>query len=346
MRNRKSQLAIEYSYRVREQQPDTWVFWVFAGSSARFEESYRLVAERVKITGWDRPDVDILKLVDSWLRDEANGRWLMIVDNADDASVLNFRPHSSKDNDDSNSSRVPDASHALSDFLPQSEHEAILVTSRSRDVAFSITGNVRDIIMVNPMQEEDAMNLLRVKLDIFDDSDARKLVQVLDYMPLAISQATSFISQRFPPISVSRYLQDLQKNESATSTLLKRNLSDNRRDGKASNSILATWQISFENIQREKPSAAELLSLMCLFDRQRISESLLKKHYQRSGKKDDFEDDIHVLCSYSLVGINVDGQFEMHRLVQFSTKSWLELRNELEIWKEKVIEVIYDVFPT
>ena len=84
----KSQLAIEYSYQVKESSPDTWVFWVHASSAARFEEGYRKIAQRVKISGWDNPEANILQLVNTWLSDDANGRWFMIMDNADDASVF------------------------------------------------------------------------------------------------------------------------------------------------------------------------------------------------------------------------------------------------------------------
>ena len=70
--NRKSQLAIEYGYRVREKS-NTWVFWVHAGSAARFEQGYRLIAEQAKIPGWDQKDADILGLVHRWLSDERNG---------------------------------------------------------------------------------------------------------------------------------------------------------------------------------------------------------------------------------------------------------------------------------
>jgi len=49
----------------------------------------------------------------------------------------------------------------------------------------------------------------------------------------------------------------------------------------------------------------------------------------------NFEDDFHTLISYSLLATNIEGnEFEMHRLVQFSTKKWLELH---EKWKEKYI---------
>jgi hypothetical protein len=88
------------------------------------------------------------------------------------------------------------------------------------------------------------------------------------------------------------------------------------------------WQISFENIYKERPSASQLLSFMCLFDRQGIPKSLLNGRYQQSNEmEDDFEDDIYTLCSYSLIEINADAtEFEMHQPVQFSAKSWLELQ--------------------
>jgi hypothetical protein len=82
-KDRKSQLAIEYAYQVRDWSPDTWVFWVHASSAERFEEGYRNIARSVKMAGWGNLEVDILRLVNSWLSDEANGQWLMIIDNAD-----------------------------------------------------------------------------------------------------------------------------------------------------------------------------------------------------------------------------------------------------------------------
>ncbi|KAN0085314.1 P-loop containing nucleoside triphosphate hydrolase protein [Elaphomyces granulatus] len=349
----KSQLAIEYSYQVRESSPDMWVFWVHASSAARFQEGYRKIAQRVKIAGWDNPAANILQLVHNWLCDEANGRWFMVIDNADDASVLLHPVHESRVGDNSIKAAL---SETLSEYLPQSQNGSILVTSRSQDVAFRITGDTSDIIPVDPMDERVAVDLLRKKLrGDFDENDAKRLLHALDYMPLAISQAAAFISQRSPHTTLSKYLQDLQKSDTDRAKLLNKHVIDTRRDGKASNSIIATWQISFENICKERPSASRLLSLMCLFDRQGIPKSLLNGRYRESNDseddseddfEDDFEDDIYTLCSYSLIGTNADAtEFEMHRLVQFSTKSWLELRGETEKWKEKFIAIMDEEFP-
>jgi hypothetical protein len=66
------------------------------------------------------------------------------------------------------------------------------------------------------------------------------------------------------------------------SKLLKKDMGDIRRDATASNSIITTWQISFEYIRKEMPTAARLFSLMSLFDRQGIPESLLGNQYQET----------------------------------------------------------------
>jgi hypothetical protein len=116
---------------------------------------------------------------------------------------------------------------------------------------------------------------------------------------------------------------------------------------------MATWQVSFEHIRKERPLAARLLSLMSLFDRQGIPEDLLGKLEDAHSEVDaeantdtDLDEDIFTLMSYSLIGSNIEGNvFEMHRLVQFSTKKWLELSGELERWKEVYIQIWNEVFP-
>ncbi|KAL8766753.1 MAG: hypothetical protein Q9194_006182 [Teloschistes cf. exilis] len=116
----KSQLAIEYSYQVRNRSPEIWVFWVHASSKARIEEGYRRIAGVTRLPGWDDPKVNILQLVRAWLRDESNGRWMMIVDNADDSNV---------------------SSNLAGEILPESSNGSVLVTARSREAAFELVGN-------------------------------------------------------------------------------------------------------------------------------------------------------------------------------------------------------------
>ncbi|PVH99304.1 TPR-like protein [Periconia macrospinosa] len=346
----KSQIAVEHSYRTREKSPGTWIFWIHASSTERFVEGYRKIAERVKIPRWNEMDTDILTVVCNWLSDETNGRWLMIIDNADDLEVFTSR---SARGTGFQEQFAAGTTPTLLEMIPQSTNGSILVTSRSRDVAFRLTGDYADIIKVPPMDQEHALTLLQnllkggVKSSSQERKDAEELVEALDLIPLAISQAAAYISQRAPRATVSTYLRDLQKGGQDRTKLLQIDLGDARRDGTASNSVIATWQISFKHIHEERPSATRLLSLMCLFNWQGIPETLLRDCYKDSDDDlADFEDDLNVLLCYSLVAMDVDGcHFRMHRLVQFSTIKWLELHNELEYWKERYVILMDDHYP-
>lgn len=318
------------------------MFWVHVGTQARFQDGYRRIAEAVKIKGFDDPKVDIIRLVYNWLCDESNGRWVMVIDNADDSNVFYPQLRETRGVDTSYTSH--ERAEPLSDFLPQSSNGSILVTSRNRDVAFRLTGSYNCIREVKPMEKEDALALLSKKVISSPRDDAVELLQALDYMPLAITQAAACIGQRAPRMTVSRYLDEIRRSDTR---LLQRDMGDSRRDGRASNSIITTWQISFEYIQRNAPAAARLLSLMSFFDRQGIPEALLRDRYQESDVQSDFDEDIHTLMTFSLVRSNEDGnEFEMHRLVQFTTKKWLELHNDFEEWKEIYLSTLNETRPS
>lgn len=93
--------------------------------------------------------------------------------------------------------------------------------------------------------------------------------------------------QRRPRSSVRNYLDEFRKSDRRKTNLLNLAGGELRRDIKAKNSIIITWQISFDYIRESKPSAAELLSLMSFCDRQGIPESLLRcKSDDRNGNSE------------------------------------------------------------
>ena len=224
------------------------------------------------------------------------------------------------------------AANERRDILPESPSGSVLITSRSREAAFELIGEDDKILKVEPMSERYALALCRKKLKGEDNEDeVLELLRNLDYMPLAISQAAAYIRQQAPRVTISKYLKDFRRSEKDRASLLNNAVRDPRRDGKASNSVLATWQISFEYIQTDQSSATRLLSLMSFFDRQGIPEKLIMSQYKKDDNTMDFEEDIDVPRNYSLVVLGVKNNvFEMHRLVQFATRKWLKQRQELE----------------
>lgn len=92
---------------------------------------------------------------------------------------------------------------------------------------------------------------------------------------------------------------------------------------------------------------------MSLFDRQGVPQSLLQKQYEKGEDEEtgedrgaEFDDDTHTLFSFSLVYVVAgEWEFEMHGLVQFSTKKWLELSNELERWRKTYVMPMDEIYP-
>jgi tetratricopeptide (TPR) repeat protein len=365
----KSQLAIEYAHHIATGQLDRWVFWVHAGTQARVEEGFRTIADAVKLPGRNYAKADIPQLVYGWLSNERNGRWIMILDSADDLDIL-YNP------------ATGDACNRrqFASYLPQSPNGSIIVTTRNKDLAFRLTGRRQNMIEIGPMAQADALALLKIKLGSLLDTDvATDLVQALDLVPLAISQAAAYIQARAPRSSPEKYLAEFRESERKRSRLLQYDAGDLRRDGGASSAILTTWQISFDHIRSKRPSAANLLSLMSFFDRQGIPGWVLNPPKDRAvraadldesrdGESNDsdgvtgdssddgidgddldgrFEDDIAMLRDYCLIVTDEAGdEFEMHGLVQLSTRRWLEVFGQQETFKQRFIERMAASFPT
>ncbi|KAK7177525.1 TPR domain protein (kinesin light chain) [Paraphaeosphaeria sporulosa] len=341
---RKSQLAIEYAHCVQRTSPDTWIFWVHASNSARLEQAFSDIADRVGLRSQPSAAVDTVLAVGGWLSNEANGRWLMIIDNVDDEITIE--------------SQDDGQSMSLASLLPQSDHGAVLITSRNADVARSLVGRSQDIIQIGAMSDSEAGELLRNKLGDRLSDGATELVNALDCIPLAIVQAAAYIDRLGQRMSIAKYLGRLKGVEGQVE-LLRKAAPDMRRDGKALNSVLATWQISFEHIRQQQPSAADLLSFMSFFNPQSIPEFMMR-HYtdnknkeqgnslerQTNSANNDFEEDVALLRAFSLVDTKQrEDEFEMHRLVQRATGVWLKSANTDGPWRQAFIQAMAQEFP-
>ncbi|KAF2187603.1 putative kinesin, partial [Zopfia rhizophila CBS 207.26] len=163
-------------------------------------------------------------------------------------------------------------------------------------------------------------------------------------IPLAITHAAAYIKTRAPTITISDYLQLFRESEANQVRLLgKKEWKDLRRDHSIRHAVITTWQISFTQIQKMERSAADLLALMSMFDKQGIPKFLL----QNDGNQLDFEDALAPLLSFSFVRAETGKQsFEMHRLVQLSMRTWLKAEKELGKWMKESIRTLIAVFPS
>lgn len=177
--------------------------------------AYEEIAAVAEIPGRGDPKTDLLQLVHQWLCDARSGRWLMVLDNADDDGIFS-RGNKSHE-------RGP-----LVRFLPQAAHGSILITSRNGLAARNLVGRDGHVLMVH----------------------------ALECIPLAITQAGSYIANRLPLITISVYLQLFHESESKQTRLLQsEDFPDLRRDPSIRSAVITTWQLSFEQIRQERSAA-------------------------------------------------------------------------------------------
>ena len=360
----KSQLAIEHCYRVRDRSSDVWTFWIHASNGARFDADIRKLAGYVGIPGCDDPKSDVFALVDRWLSNERKGKWVLVLDNVDDARFLFEPPDINDGNQSGNCAR-----RKRMDYLRSHAHGSIIITSRSREATARLTDDC-DVVTVNPMKDATALALLEKKLGQSGVTEnMQKLVTALDRMPLALAQAGAHIKQRGLRYSVGRYLAELEKSEKSQTSLLKLALKELRRDDEAKDSIILTWQVSFDYIRKTRPSAAGLLSLMSMYNYQGIPEFLLKVRdgdtrsnavlafgldrvdsdcdgSSTASETDSFDDDILTLENFHFIRTMFTGtSFEMHRLVRLATRVWLGSHGSYQEWARRGVEQLDEALP-
>lgn len=330
---RKSQIAIEYCYRFKQSQPDAHVLWVYGGTIARFYQGYKRIAQLLEVPGWDDPEESILELVSSWLSRTINP-YLLVIDNAD--NIEHWWPGKYK-----SGGSLDDPSNNLSRYLPdRSLHGHVLITTRDSRVASRLTKKAKPIA-VEPMSNEEARMLFLSKLegtlsDSDEDSQVQGLVDELDHLPLAVSQAAAFIVEN--GISVAEYTEALRGEDAEE--FLDEELDDARRDGESVNSVFRSWKLSFDQIKQQKPRAAELLSTLAMFDHQSIPKSLLKDIPELTTS-------LNVLLSFSLVTARAGSQgFQIHRLVHRFIKIALHNENATRRWQEAVLACLSKNYPT
>jgi len=335
--NRKSQIAIEYCYRWHNQHPQGHVIWIHASNQARLDQAYNSIARKLRLPSCDDPETDIFEIVFEWLCDEDHGPWLLVLDNADDIETFSSPM--------SNASLVKGRSPTpLVKFLPRSPNGFMIITTRDKRIGDRLADRTKTIT-VPPMTKQEADNLLKLTVSLQSGSDeveSKELLEALGYLPLAITQAAAFINEN--AMTVAEYLEVFHSDDLELQELLSQDLEDSRRDLDIQNSIVRTWKLSFDQISRQRPRAAELLSLMSVLDRQGIPKTLLWKDGKRGI---EFITALGTLQAFSLISIEKGGtSYEMHRLVQLSTQNWLELQGTKARWQVEALELLAERFPS
>lgn len=251
----------------------------------------------------------------------------MVLDNADDSDLWIVSPEG-----------------PLINYLPRGGHGSILITTRNSQLGKTLSNSRKKPINVAIFSLDDSIALLRSKVSEEDEvtnEGSREIVEILGHLPLAITQAAAYLDQN--EISVDEYLNLLKSSKADTVDLLVRGSHDGSRDTEIQNSVFHTWKISFDQISRENPRAASVLSLMALLDRQAIQVDLL-----RNREEGDLEirEAMQKLKAFSLINEeSKDKTFSMHRIVNLSIQWYLKSQGTLNMWQEKALDCLETHLP-
>jgi tetratricopeptide (TPR) repeat protein len=287
----------------------------------------------LELPSWDDPDVSILELVSEWFQSTSDP-FLLILDNAD--NIVHYWPGKYKD--PNTSLDQPDTN--LAKYLPDEDSNGkVLVTTRDSRVATRLMKHGKPIVL-QPMAMDEARELFLSQVEndelVVDEESIKALMRALDFLPLAISQAASFIEENALPIS--EYLQALHNDEAEE--FLNEELNDSRRDEESINSVFRTWKISFDQIKRQKPRAAELLSLLACLDRQSIPKWLLKD-------MPELVTSISLLQAFAMVTARAGSHtYQLHRLVQKFVQLSLKRAGTLAKWEATALNCVSKIYPT
>jgi tetratricopeptide (TPR) repeat protein len=279
------------------------------------------------------PGMDVVKSVFDWLSDDNNGSWLLVLDNADDQELFFGSGGRSPSQD-----VLQQQPGRLAQYLPRSTHGSTLITTRDRRVAERFAEQDRPINVL-PLEAEDAKSMLLSRLPdqpSWTVAEVLELLESLQHLPLAIAQAASYLREE--SVTVARYLELLRPGNADSKVLLEQDYYDPRRHADIHNSVFQTWKLSFDQIRQQMPKATEILSLMCVLDKQSISRELLQAEGESQVVLDRA---LATLKNFALVQEEKSQQtYKIHRLTQLSTQWWLQQEGALTKWQERSLNVL------
>ncbi|KAJ4288699.1 hypothetical protein N0V88_007230 [Collariella sp. IMI 366227] len=318
----QSYATMSYAYWLQEECPDISVFWVHASSAERFRQSYTLIAQECHVPGYGDSKADVVLLLKRWLEKKDRGRWLMVIDNVDDAQLAS-------------------GPGGFGQYIPECAHGSILVTTRNKEVGSRLTRSGRPI-EVKKMDDSESKELLKKKLeeDRINPDDLSTLSSRLEHLPLALVQAAAFMQEKSVP--TRRYLELLDKSDQDLVDLLSQDFETVGRDSDTPRAVTETWILSFDQIQRQNTFAAELLALMGFLDRHAIPLEFLSS-YSKQQLEQQIRGEVQLI---EALGVLKNGNgLDMHRLVQLVTRKWLIKEGRMRHFAGQALLTVSDCYP-
>ncbi|KNB16589.1 hypothetical protein FOXG_14414 [Fusarium oxysporum f. sp. lycopersici 4287] len=322
----KTQIALQLAYWVKKNKQDYSVFWVPALSHASFEQACMQIADAFGIPTADSDNVT--ESVRQYLSSKRAGKWLLVVDNADDAQTL------------MGSTGVE---NGIYQSLPQNDEGRILFTTRYRKLAVLVAG--RHILEVPAMSRYEARRYFKEALiqeiSPSDEEVVNDLLVLLTYLPLAITQAAAYLNEN--QITLMEYLYLFKNTDRDRIELLSAEFQDDTRYAQSQDPVATTWFISFNQIRKADELASRILVFLACVEPKAVPQSMLPK----GESQQQLTRAIGTLCGYGFLNRRGSSEtFDMHSLVHLATRSWVAKNDSEQEQSQAAIARLNEVFPT
>lgn len=221
----KTQLVLEYAHRYSHCFKQ--VFWSPASSKADLQNGFIEIADHLNLAFDNTKSSSAVKAVKQWMA--TNADWLLILDNADEPTLLD-------------------------EFVPNQTRGAILMTSRAR--VFDNLGLVERLDLTEfELGETVAFLKLRSRKDFLAEAEEQAihtLHEELGGLPLALEQAAAYVVEK--QISDwQNYLIEFRKHRIK---MLEKQMPV---AGSYPRSVATTWLMNFAEVRKISEASADLL---------------------------------------------------------------------------------------
>ena len=283
---------------------------------------------------------DVRPAVKAWFESPASGSWILVVDNAD--NILDFYPGSQV----THTTSEDHSGDGLAQFVPQGSKGTVIVTTRDYDVAYRLAD--MNILEKGQMNPNEAVQLFtdRYLNTAEEEGPVSLLLEELQYLPLAIVQAAAYLRQN-RLLRPSGYLQQFRATKKNQRNLLSKPFSDIRRES-SEETILATFAITFEQIQRQWPLAESFLEIMACIDRQGIPVDLFHHSVPENADINAPGEALGKLIDFALItetAIDKSTLFVMHALVHVSVQEFISAREKMQDALVKTGKILREILP-
>ncbi|RDW57313.1 hypothetical protein BP5796_12763 [Coleophoma crateriformis] len=351
----KTQLALKVIEWYRSSFPQESIFWLRASNITVFSQSLEDVAAQCNIVSLERNPRKVLHSVQQHLLDARNGRWLIIADNADNYDSLENPSRFSLQTSSQSTSkfrRIP-----MATMIPRCAHGRILFTTNSKVIANQLVAPGGEAIEVALMSQQESKLLLQRQLDgtsrsstsppsyeqsLPSNEDLENLATHLGNLPLAIAQAAAYMRQQ--SLTAATYLKLILVSDSSLSDLIDHDFQGYGIEDEFSKAIATTWNAAFDSIERDCPSAYDMLSFMAFLEPQSIPRSLLKE--LQPDERQLTAISLGTLQAYALISFEpCTGNCSLHRLVQLAIRKRLEVKEAAAKTSTTALRILATCFP-